>query len=95
MMAEKTEEHRPRARRRTAIGVVTRANKSPKTIRVEVQFQVRHPIYGKYLRRTTVLHAHDEKETSKPGDRVQLMECRRISKTKAWRLVKVLETAPA
>ena len=93
MMAEKSIEDRPR--RRTAIGVVIRAKQSPKTIRVEIQYQVRHPIYGKHMRRTTVLHAHDEKELSKLGDRVQLMEWRRMSKTKAWRLVQVLESGPA
>ena len=77
-----------------AVGVVTSAHKAPKTLRVEVQYKVRHPIYGKFVRKTTVLHAHDENADAKEGDRVQLMECRPISKTKTWRLVKVIESAP-
>ena len=75
-----------RARR---IGVVTSA-KSAKTIRVVFQYTVRHPKYGKFMRRRTVLHAHDEQGVAKEGDRVELMECRPMSKTKTWRLVRVL-----
>ncbi len=75
-----------RARR---IGVVTSA-KAAKTIRVVFQYTVRHPKYGKFMRRRTVLHAHDEQCVAKEGDRVEVMECRPISKTKTWRLVRVL-----
>jgi len=80
-----------RKTRRMAVGVVTSANKTPKTLRVEVDYRVRHRIYGKYLRRKMVLHAHDEKGEAREGDRVQLVECRPVSKTKSWRLSKVLE----
>jgi small subunit ribosomal protein S17 len=54
---------------------------------------VPHPVYGKYVRRTTKLHAHDEKNECKQGDKVLIEECRPIAKTKAWRLVKVVERA--
>jgi len=93
-MADSMVQTKQRKNRRTAIGVVIAAHKTPKTIKVEVQYKVRHPIYGKYIRRKTVLHAHDEKGEAKLGDRVNVMECRPISKTKSWRLVKVIESAP-
>jgi len=84
----KTEFRRPR---RVRTGVVT-SDKCEKTIRVEVAFLVQHPKYGKMMRRRTVLHAHDEKSEAKVGDKVQVMQCRPMSKTKAWRLVKVLSS---
>ena len=71
------------------MGVVT-SDKGDKTIRVVCDFSVKHPKYGKYMRRRTVLHAHDEKNEAKTGDRVELMVSRPISKTKFWRLVRVL-----
>ncbi len=83
-----------RKARRTIVGVVTSAQKTPKTIRVEVESLTKHAKYGKYVRKTARLHAHDEKSEAKLGDRVQVMECRPMSKTKNWRLVKVLESAP-
>lgn len=83
-----------RKARRQMVGVVTSAHKTPKTLRVKVEFLVRHPKYGKYMRDRSVLHVHDEKQEAAHGDRVQVMECRPISKTKTWRLVKVLERAP-
>ena len=89
-----TTQQGPRRHRRTVIGVVTSAHKMPRTIRVEVPYQVRHEKYGKILRRCTVLHAHDEKGQARLGDRVQVMECRPISKTKTWRVVRVLASAP-
>lgn len=94
-MTEGTEEKRQRKTRRVLQGIVTSAHKTPKTLRVEVQFLVRHPIYGKYMRRRTRVHVHDEKGEAKLGDRVQVMECRPISKTKTWRLTKIIESAPA
>jgi len=94
-MAEATVETKQRKPRRVLTGVVTSAQKTPKTIRVEVQYLVRHPVYGKYQRRTIKVHAHDPKSEARQGDRVQVMECRPISKTKSWRLVKVVEAAPA
>jgi small subunit ribosomal protein S17 len=78
----------PRARR---VGVVTSA-KTAKTIRVEVAYLTRHGKYGKYMRRRTVLHAHDETGQAKEGDLVEVMACRPISKTKSWRLVRVVES---
>src|SRR5436190_1290124 len=79
-----------RINRRTVVGVVSSAHKTPKTIRVDVGFQFRHPKYGKILRRTSRLHAHDEKQEARLGDQVEVMECRPISKTKTWRLVRVV-----
>lgn len=80
--------------RRQMMGVVTSAHKTPKTLRVEVEFLVRHSKYGKYMRDRSILHVHDEKQEARLGDRVEVMECRPVSKTKTWRLVKVLEKAP-
>ncbi|MHC4441031.1 MAG: 30S ribosomal protein S17 [Planctomycetota bacterium] len=93
-MADNSEQVQQRKGRRTAVGAVVSAHKTPKTIRVKVQYKVRHRIYGKYVRKQTVLNAHDEKEEANHGDVVQLMECRPISKSKTWRLVKVLERSP-
>ncbi len=73
---------------------MTSAHKTPGTIRVKVQHLVPHRKYGKYVRRSVNLHAHDERREAKQGDRVQLAECRPISKTKTWRLVKVLASSP-
>ena len=83
----------PREARPVRVGLVTSA-KRDKTIRVEVGFMVRHPKYGKYQRRQIVLHAHDEKNECHNGDTVEVAECRPISKTKSWRLVRVLKKAP-
>lgn len=80
--------------RRQMVGVVTTAHKTPKTLRVEVEFLTRHPKYGKYMRDRSILHVHDEKQEAHLGDRVQVMECRPVSKTKTWRLAKVLDRAP-
>jgi len=60
------------------------------TIRVRHEYRIRHPKYGKYVRRRTTLHAHDEKEEAGVGDIVEVVACRRISKTKCWRLLRVL-----
>lgn len=93
-MAENTGQAKQRKARKAMIGVVTAANKTPKTITVSVQYLVRHPKYGKYLRRATSVRAHDEASTARLGDRVELMECRPMSKTKKWRLIRVVESAP-
>jgi small subunit ribosomal protein S17 len=76
------------------VGEVTTAKKTPKTIKVSVEYQTRHAKYGKTLRRQTIYTAHDEKGEAHAGDKVELMECRPISKTKTWRLVRVLQAAP-
>lgn len=82
-----------RNRRPVRVGVVTSAMRD-KTIKVTVSFQVKHPKYGKYLQRRMVLHAHDEGNQAGLGDVVEIVECRPISKTKHWRLVRILEEAP-
>lgn len=64
-----------------------------KTITVLIERRVKHPMYGKYIGRSTKLHAHDEQNECKQGDIVQIEECRPLSKSKSWRLVKVLEKA--
>jgi small subunit ribosomal protein S17 len=83
-----------RGRRRVVVGVVT-SDKMSKTRRVEVPRLVKHPRYGKYVRRRTVCHAHDENNDSHMGDTVEIMETRPISKMKHWRLVRVVVKAPA
>jgi len=82
----------PRRPRRTRVGVVT-SDKRDKTVRVELNYTMKHPKYGKYIRRRTVVHAHDEHNAARVGDTVEIMECRPISKTKSWRLVRVLARA--
>ena len=77
---------------RTVAGRVL-SSKMDKTITVAIERQVAHPIYGKFIRRRTKLHAHDEGNECKEGDLVLIQECRPLSKTKSWRLVKVLEKA--
>ena len=76
--------------RKTRIGVVT-SNKMTKTITVAVERKVKHPIYGKFVKKTTKFHAHDEKNECSIGDVVRIMETRPLSKTKRWRLVEVIE----
>jgi small subunit ribosomal protein S17 len=76
--------------RKTRIGVVT-SNKMTKTITVAVERKVKHPMYGKFLKKTTSFHAHDEKNECSIGDTVKIMESRPLSKTKRWRLVEVVE----
>src|SRR5947207_368842 len=78
-----------RGLRRTEIGVVV-SDKMNKTRRVEIPRLVKHPRYGKYIRRRTVCYVHDEKNESKSGDTVEIMESRPLSKTKHWRLVRVV-----
>lgn len=77
---------------RTLTGRVV-SNKMDKTITVQVERQVQHPIYQKILRRRSKLHAHDENNECGEGDLVQIQECRPLSRTKAWRLVKIVEKA--
>ncbi len=86
MMNEQTESVR------VLIGRVV-SNKMDKTIVVEITRKVRHPLYGKYLKRSTKLFAHDEANVGKEGDVVSIKETRPISKNKSWVLVKVLEGA--
>ena len=79
---------------RTKLGVVISA-KRDKTRTVAVDYQQRHSKYGKYLHRQAKYHVHDEGNTSKEGDRVEIAPCRPLSKMKSWRLVRIVEEAPA
>ena len=90
-MAEETKTAE-RNLRKTRTGVV-RGNKMDKTITVAVERRVKHPIYGKFVKKTTRFHAHDEKNECTIGDVVKIMETRPLSKTKRWRLVEVVEKA--
>jgi small subunit ribosomal protein S17 len=78
--------------RKTRIGVVT-SDKMDKTITVAVERKVKHPMYGKFVKKTTKFHAHDEQSVCGIGDVVKIMETRPLSKTKRWRLVEVVEKA--
>jgi small subunit ribosomal protein S17 len=80
--------------RRLLEGIVTR-DKMTKTRRVEVERLVRHPRYGKFVKRRTVCYVHDEKNESHLGDTVEIIESRPLSKTKRWNLVKVVKKAPS
>ncbi|MET0067621.1 MAG: 30S ribosomal protein S17 [Candidatus Thiodiazotropha sp.] len=77
---------------RTLIGQVI-SNAMDKTVTVSVERRVKHPVYGKFMRRSTKVHAHDESNECQAGDTVMVEQCRPLSKTKTWRLVKVLERA--
>ncbi|MBQ4356032.1 MAG: 30S ribosomal protein S17 [Bacteroidales bacterium] len=81
-----------RNRRKVREGLVT-SNKMEKSIVVSVERKLKHPKYGKFLKRTTKLMAHDEKNECNIGDRVRVMETRPLSKNKCWRLVEIIERA--
>ena len=78
--------------RKTRVGIVS-SNKMDKTIVVAIQDNVKHKVYSKIIKRTTKIHAHDEKNECQVGDKVLLMETRPLSKTKRWRLVEIIEKA--
>ena len=78
--------------RKTRVGMVV-SNKMDKTIVVAIEDNVKHPIYGKIIKRTLKVHAHDENNECGIGDRVEIMETRPLSKTKRWRLVQIIEKA--
>src|SRR5438045_9379287 len=92
-MPQATQDKVQRPRLRTITGVVA-SDKGDKTIKVVVEYQMRHPKYGKYLKRRTVLHAHDERNEAHEGDTVELAECRPLSKTKHHRLLRIVTKAP-
>jgi small subunit ribosomal protein S17 len=75
--------------KKVSIGVVT-SDRADKTRRVEIARLVKHPMYGKFIRRKTVCHVHDEDNASRIGDTVEIVECRPRSKTKRWDLVRVV-----
>ena len=78
--------------RKERVGIVV-SNKMDKTIVVAIVDNIKHPKYGKIIKRTLKLHAHDEKNECNIGDKVSIMETRPLSKTKRWRLVEILEKA--
>ncbi|MDA0680881.1 MAG: 30S ribosomal protein S17 [Proteobacteria bacterium] len=77
---------------RTVVGRVV-SDKMDKTVSVAIERVIKHPKYGKYIRRTSKLMAHDENNECKTGDRVSISECRPIAKNKAWRVVDIVERA--
>lgn len=81
-----------RKSRKSRIGLVI-SDKMDKTITVTVERKVKHPIYGKFVKKTKKFHAHDEEGTAGIGDTVRIMETRPLSKTKRWRLVEIIEKA--
>ncbi len=78
--------------KRKIVGRVV-SDKMDKTVSVAIERRVKHPVVGKYIRRTTKLMAHDEKNECKTGDRVAISECRPIAKNKSWRVVDIVESA--
>jgi small subunit ribosomal protein S17 len=92
MSADKENAEQKTSRR--IIGRVV-SNKMNKSVTVSVERLVKHPVYGKYIRRTTKIVAHDEANECKEGDVVAISECRPISKTKAWRVVEIVSAQAA
>ena len=78
--------------KRTKVGMVV-SDKMDKTVTVLLERQVKHALYGKYMKRSTKVHAHDETNDCNEGDKVMIAECRPISKAKSWRVLEVLERA--
>ena len=86
-------ETQTRNKRKCLSGTVT-TRMGDKSVKVTVPFKIPHPLYGKVINRKTVLHAHDEQNESKPGDLVEIMETRPLSRVKRWRVIRVIDTAP-
>lgn len=93
-MTEETKTATAQTRQRTVTGRVA-SSKMDKTITVTIERLVKHPVYGKYIRRTSKVLAHDEENSCKEGDLVSLTECRPISRHKSWKLVEIVERAEA
>src|SRR5881394_1769516 len=93
MSAERTSDTSTGGTARRTVGRVV-SNKMKKSVTVSVERLVKHPAYGKFIRRTTKIMAHDEEGTCREGDTVAIVECRPISKNKSWRVVEVIERAP-
>ena len=93
-MTEATDNTVGETKLRTQTGTVV-SNKMDKTVSVRIARYVKHPLYGKYLRRSTKVLVHDEENTCQEGDVVSISECRPYSKSKSWKLVEVLERAEA
>lgn len=86
------EAEQPKIRGRSAVGRVV-SNRMDRTITVLVERREPHPLYRKYVRHSTKLHAHDDENACNEGDMVRIQECRPLSKTKSWRLVEIVERA--
>jgi len=82
-----------RKQRKKLLGTVT-SRVGTKSVKVTVPYKIPHPLYGKIINRKTVLHAHDEKDETKPGDRVEIMETRPLSRLKRWRVTRLIDAAP-
>lgn len=78
---------------RSVVGRIL-SDKMDKTVTVEIKRMVRHPVYGKYIRRSTKLHVHDAENNGRAGDTVRIQECRPISRSKSWTLVEIVERSP-
>ena len=81
-----------RALRKVRVGMVV-SDKMDKTVVIAIEDNVKHPVYGKIIKRTLKVHAHDEENTCGVGDKVRIMETRPLSKTKRWRVVEIIEKA--
>ena len=92
MTPEVTEKNSARNSRKTRVGLVV-SDKMEKTVVVSIERRVQHPVYGKMIRRTKKLKAHDETNDAKTGDTVRIMETRPMSKDKRWRVVEIVERA--
>ena len=86
------EESKKRNLRKQLVGTVS-SNKMDKTITVAVERRIKHPIYGKFMKKTNKFTAHDEKNECNEGDTVKIMETRPLSKKKRWRLIEIIERA--
>jgi len=91
-VSEKTSAVCQRGKRVRRIGTVV-SDKRDKTVKVVYEYTTKHRMYGKYIRRSTTLHVHDEANEAKTGDVVEVMACRRLSKTKCWRLMRIVRSA--
>jgi small subunit ribosomal protein S17 len=76
----------------TRVGEVV-SNKADKTVTVKLERQIKHDLYGKYIKRSSKVHAHDEQNSCGEGDLVRIEQCRPMSKTKAWRVVEIVKRA--
>ena len=81
-----------RTLRKVRVGMVV-SDKMDKTVVIAIEDNVKHPVYGKIIKRTLKVHAHDEKNECGVGDKVRIMETRPLSKTKRWRVVEIIEKA--
>ena len=91
-MTEATDKNTARNARKTRVGLVV-SDKMEKTVVESIERRVQHPVYGKMIRRTKKLKAHDETNDAKTGDTVRIMETRPMSKDKRWRVVEIVERA--